>query len=358
MILDEKIKSIRKKIDQLDKEILDLLNLRAGLSIEIGRLKKESDIETYDPLREKEILDFLKSINKGPISNESIGNVFCEIISACRSLVKRKVVAYLGPPTSYTHLACIRNFGCSVDAIPKATIDEIFESVEKEETEYGIVPVENSIEGVVNQTLDMFIEHEVKISAEISIKISHCLLSINKNAKDIQAIYSHPHAFAQCSKWIKRNYPNVQLIETLSTAKAAEMASKQINSAAIASFFAARLYGLNILNSNIEDSPNNYTRFFILSNRIPKRTGNDKTSILLSIPHVPGSLYRILGSFYERGINLTKIESRPVKGRPWEYFFFIDFQGHIEDPEICQTIKEMETQVIFMKLLGSYFRGS
>ncbi len=358
MSLEEKIKSIRKKIDKLDKEILHLLNQRAGLSMEIGRLKKEGDIETYDPLREYEILDFLSSINQGPISNESVRNVFNEIISACRSLVKKHVVTYLGPTGSYTHLACIKNFGSSVDAIPKENIDDVFEAVENGESEYGVVPVENSIEGVVNQTLDMFIEHEVKISGEISIKVSHCLLSINENPKDIKVIYSHPQAFAQCSKWIKRNYPKVKLLETSSTAKAAELASREINSAAIASDFAARVYGLKIIYSHIEDCSNNYTRFFILSKQISKRTGKDKTSVLLSIPHVPGSLFRTLKIFSERGINLTKIESRPIKGRPWEYLFFIDFEGHVEDPDINQALKEMEEKVIFLKLLGSYYRRS
>lgn len=354
MSSEEKIRSIRKMIDELDKEILDLLNQRAGLSMEIGRLKKEGDIKAYDPIREHEILEFIKSINKGPISNDSVGNVFVEIISACRSLVKKNIVTYLGPPGSYTHLACIRNFGSSVKAIPKANIDDIFEAVEKEESEYGVMPVENSLEGSVNKTLDMFIEHEVKISGEIYLKISHCLLSMNENPADIQIIYSHPQALAQCSKWIKRNYPGAELIETLSTAKAAEMASKNTNSAAVASPFSARLYGLKILNSNIEDNANNYTRFFIISNQISKRTGKDKTSILLSIPHVPGSLYKALKIFYENGINLTKIESRPVKGRPWEYFFFIDFEGHVEDQDVQYSLREIKNQVIFIKLLGSY----
>lgn len=353
---EENLMHLRDKIDSLDQKILELLNKRAELVMEIGKIKSRNYLKNYDPVREKEILDRLRIKNQGPLSNEDIDNIFCEIISSCRSIIKKIRVAYLGPTVSYSFLACIKNFGSSIEAIPKDSIDEVFEAIENNEVEYGVVPVENSIEGAVNRTLDMFIEHEVKICGEIFLKISHWLLSLSGNPKKVKNIYSHPQAFAQCQKWLRKHYPSAQLRETLSTAKAAEIASKEKNSAAIASPYAAKVYGLKVIDSHIEDLSNNYTRFFILGLKIPNRTGRDKTSLLFSIPHIPSSLYKTLKIFSETGINLTKIESRPSKGRPWEYFFFIDFEGHIEDPAIENAISEMRKNVIFMKFLGSYYK--
>jgi len=353
---EEHLRLLRENIDSLDEQILYLLNKRAEVVIEIGKIKSEIYMESYDQVREQEIFDSLKTKNSGPLPESAIDHIFCEIISACRSLVKKNKIAYLGPPASYSHLACVENFGNSIEAISKENIDEVFEAIEKGEVEFGVVPIENSIEGVVNRTLDMFIEYDVKICGEIFLKISHCLISLSVNPNGIRNIYSHPQALGQCRKWLKKNYPKAQFIETFSTAKAAEIASKEKESAAIASPIAAKLYGLKILNSHIEDSAHNYTRFFLIGLKTQNRTGKDKTSILFSIRHVPGSLYKVLKNFSENGINLTKIESRPIKGRPWEYFFFIDFEGHIEDPEVNKLLLELKEQVIFLKILGSYPR--
>lgn len=354
MKIEEEIKSLRSRIDEIDNELLSLLNKRAEVVLELGRLKSEFHLEVYDPDREGKILNRLRTINSGPFPCDAIPHVFHEIISACRFLGKPIQVAYLGPPASYTHLACLEYFGNSIEASSKESIDEVFESVEKGEASCGVVPVENSMEGMVNRTLDMFLESEVKIMGEILLRISHDLLSLSGDPREVQRIYSHPHAFAQCQRFLKKHYPRLPLIETESTAKAAQMAREDSMAAAISSSLAGRLYGLKTLSSRIEDSNYNYTRFLILGLKSPSTTGRDKTSILFSIPHHPGSLFRVLRVFSERGINLTKIESRPSKGRPWEYVFFIDFEGHSEDPLVKEALSELEGVVIFFKILGSY----
>jgi chorismate mutase/prephenate dehydratase len=267
-------------------------------------------------------------------------------------------VAYLGPPATHTHLACIERFGSSVRTVSQESIQEVFDAVEREKANFGIVPVENSTEGVVNRTLDMFIDSEMKICGEVLIRISHDLLSMSGKAEDVERVYSHPQALAQCRQWLRKNFPNAQMAETVSTAKAAQMAAQESKAAAVASSLAAELYGLKIIDSRIEDYLNNYTRFLVLGPQVSDRTGRDKTSLLFSIPDSPGSLYEILKPFSEKSINLTKIESRPIKDKPWEYVFFLDFEGHATDSHIHEAVSELKKKVLFLKLLGSYPRSS
>ncbi len=354
----EKIRYLREKIEALDDEILRLLNNRAGIVLEVGKVKSEGNFNFYDPKRESEILSRLTSQNPGPFPPDAISPVFHEIISACRSLEVTLDVVYLGPEATNTHLACLEHFGSSVQALPKESIPDVFEAVERKETNYGIVPIENSTEGSVNRTLDMFIESEVKICGEIMMRISHDLLSLDGRPEDIHKIYSHPQALGQCKKWLRKNYPSVPLIETVSTAKAAQMATEDSSAGAIASSLAARLYGLKVVKSQIEDYFHNYTRFLVLGRQSAERTGKDKTSILFSISHAPGTLYQVLKNFSERGLNLTKIESRPVRDRAWEYVFFIDFEGHVKDDSIKELLVELEKNALFLKFLGSYPRNS
>ena len=263
-------------------------------------------------------------------------------------------VAYLGPPATFSHMASIQHFGSSVRMVPENTIQDVFEAVEREESNYGVAPVENSTEGPVNLTLDMFIKSEVKICAEIMTKISHDLLSLSGDAWDMKKIYSHPQALSQCRDWLRKNFPHVPLEEAGSTAKAAHLAVEDPKAAAIASSLAASLYGLKVVASQIEDHLNNATRFLVLGRQGAERTGRDKTSVLFVVSHAPGTLFRVLQVFYEKGINLTKIESRPNKGKPWEYIFFIDFEGHATDPHVAQALHEVKEHVLFVKLLGSY----
>jgi len=355
---EDRIKSLRQKIDSLDGHILTLLNERAKIALEVGKLKSESRMDPYNPQREGEILNRLESQNPGPFPLRAISPVFREIISACRSLEAELAVAYLGPPATHTHLACIERFGSAVNALPKETIPEIFEGVEKEKANFGVVPVENTTEGMVNRTLDMFIDSEVKICGEILVRISHDLLARDGKPEEIAKIYSHPQALAQCRRYLSKNFPKVELAETVSTAKAAQMAAGEPKAAAVASSLASGLYGLKVVESRIEDYPHNYTRFLVLGRQICGRTGKDKTSLLFSIPDSPGSLYQILRPFSEKAINLTKIESRPIKDQPWEYVFFVDFEGHNTDPHIQEAISELQKNVLFLKFLGSYPRSS
>ncbi|MBS3906585.1 MAG: prephenate dehydratase [Syntrophaceae bacterium] len=354
----DKIKDLRQRIDALDRQILRLLNERAEIVLEVGKVKLEGKISTYDPDREAEILRHLVKQNSGPFPKQAIAPVFREIISACRSLENGLTVVYLGPPASHTHLACVKHFGSSIEAISSENIRDIFESVEKEKADFGVAPIENSTEGVVNQTLDMFTGSEVKICGEISVQISHDLLSKSGKRQDIRKVVSHPSALAQCREWLRKNFPDVERVETVSTAKAAQIAVQDRAVAAVAGSLAAQLYGLKVIESRIEDYIQNYTRFLILSRQSREKTGKDKTSILFSIPHSPGSLVQTLKLFEEKGINLTKIESRPVKDKPWEYIFFLDFEGHATDKPVHEAIDEMKKQVLFLKLLGSYPRSS
>ncbi len=267
-------------------------------------------------------------------------------------------VVFLGPPATFSHMACVQHFGGSVRMVPENAIQDVFEAVESGKADYGVVPVENSTEGPVGQTLDRFIHSDVKICAEIITKISQDLLSLSGEAGQVQKIYSHPQALSQCREWVRRNFPLVRLEEAGSTAKAAQLASENPGAAAIASSLAARLYGLEMIASQIEDQPSNSTRFLVLGQQEAERTGKDKTSVLFIVSHAPGTLFRVLQVFYEKKINLTRIESRPNKEKPWEYIFFIDFEGHVTDPHVAQALHEVEERVLFVKLLGSYPQGS
>ena len=355
---EEKIESRRKEIDALDGEILSLLNKRAEIALELGKIKSEINMDTYNPQREETVLRRLETENSGVFPRWAIRSVYREVISACRALQAELTVAFLGPPATYSQLACIQHFGNSVRMVPENTIQDVFDAVEREEADYGVVPIENSTEGPVSQTLDMFIKSEVKICGEVLTRISHDLLSRSGRSEDIQKIYSHPQALAQCREWLRKNFPHVQLEEAGSTAKAAQIATEIPGAAAISSSIAAHLYGLKAVASQIEDNLQNFTRFLILGRREAERTGRDKTSLLFSVAHAPGTLFRVLQTFYEKNINLTKIESRPTKGKPWEYVFFIDFEGHSRDPNIAETLTKLKEQVFFVKVLGSYPQDS
>jgi len=358
METERRLKFFRQQIDSLDTQILNLLNERAKVILEVGRVKSNSKMAAYAPQREREILQRLNSQNSGPFPQRAISPVFREIISACRSLEAELTVVYLGPPATHTHLACLEQFGSSVRALPRESIQEVFETVEREKANFGVVPIENSTEGVVNRTLDMFIDSEVKICGEVLMRISHDLLSQSGKPEDIEKIYSHPQALGQCRQWLNKIFPHAELAETVSTAKAAQMAAGDPKAAAVASSLASHLYGLKIIESRIEDYLHNYTRFLILGRKTDEASGRDKTSLLFSISHSPGSLYQVLRSFSEKSINLTKIESRPIKDQPWEYVFFLDFEGHAADPTIQEALSEMKKNVLFLKLLGSYPRSS
>ncbi len=348
------IQELRDGIDAIDLEILALLNRRAGLVIEVGKVKERDGQEFYVPEREQEVLRKLMERNTGPLPEQAIKNVFREIMSASLSLEKPLRVAFLGPVATFTHQACIQHFGLSAEFAPKKDIADVFDDVEKGRAVFGVVPIENSTEGVVSHTLDMFVRSNLRIYAEVMLEISLALLNKSGRLSDIAKICSHPHAIAQCKDWVKGNLPNALVFDVSSTALAAQMAAEDPSTAAVASIAAASLYDLRVIEKNIEDSPNNFTRFLVIGKDVAKRTGRDKTSIMFAIKDAPGALYTMLKPFASRGINLTKIESRPLKTKAWEYVFFVDLDGHVSDEPVRGAIAELEESCSFLKTLGSY----
>jgi len=346
----------RQEIDRLDDEILRLLNERSHHVIAIGKAKRQADPNAllHTPGREAAIVDRLTKLNTGPFPNDAIRPVYREIMSASLSLEGIQTVAYLGPSATFTHLAALGKFGQSAEYLPVSGIKEVFDEVERGRALYGVVPIENSTEGVVNYTLDMFIDSNLIIYGEVQQEISHHLMSKTDTVDSVKTIYSHPHALAQCRNWLESHVPNVAIRETPSTAGAAEKCAAEPDSAAIASELAAQMYGLKILKSRIEDNINNFTRFLVLCKHASDPTGKDKTSIMLSIKDKAGALYDLLRPFASNGINMTKIESRPSRRKAWEYIFFVDVEGHINDDRIRRTVDEIKSRCLFLKILGSY----
>ena len=348
------ISDLRKKIDSIDGELVKMINERAACALEIGKMKSKGEKSIFAPEREKQVLAGVLKNNRGPLSDNSMGAVFREIISACRAIEKPITVAFLGPKGSYSHIASILKFGESSGFLATNTIPDVFSAVELSEANYGVVPVENSTEGVINHTLDMFLLSDLRICAEIYAPISHNLLSAGDDISQVRRVYSIGTAIAQCRNWLAAHLPGVELLEVSSTAKAAVMCEGYPTSAAVASSLAAKEYGLNILAEGIEDNPHNKTRFLVIGNSKPEPSGKDKTSIVFSVPHKAGSLYHALTVFDSENINLTMIESRPTKQMPWEYIFFVDCQGHERDDSVQRTLAKLGEMALFVRVLGSY----
>lgn len=351
---EARLKELRNSIKETDREIVRLLNRRAAISIEIGRIKAELGMEFYDPSQENRIYENIMTANGSDIPPKSLRAVFREIISASRALQSPVTVAYLGPEASFTHLAAQSHFGTSSQFLSQPSIFDVFAEVEKEKVKWGVVPAENSLEGSVNLTLDRLISTPLKIRAEIFVRISHNLLTRHERFEDIETVYSHSQALAQCLTWLRANLSRAAIVEMRSTAAAAQRVVAEGKGAAIGSKSAASLYGLNILAEGIEDNASNTTRFLVMGKGEGRPSGNDKTSLLFATPHTPGSLYSALQPFAERRINMMKIESYPVKDRPWEYLFFVDVAGHEKDEEIGRCLSELERKTTFFKILGSY----
>lgn len=348
------IDEVRNEIDRIDREMVDLINKRAECALEVGKLKESNTASIFAPEREAQVLSKVLGTNRGPLADKTISAIYREIISACRALEKPISVSYFGPAGSNTHVASIRRFGESTEFIPVETIPDVFNTVERREANYGVVPIENSTEGVINHTLDMFLVSDLRICAEILTPISHNLLSAGTELSQIKRVYSIGTAIAQCRNWLRTHLPGVEILEVSSTAKAAKLCQGYPSSAAIASSLAAREYSLNIISEGIEDNPQNRTRFLVVGYSKPNPSGKDKTSIVFSVPHKSGSLYRALSIFDAEGLNMTMIESRPTKQMPWEYVFYIDVQGHEKDNAIQRSLAELSEHVLFVRVLGSY----
>jgi chorismate mutase/prephenate dehydratase len=344
----------RSRINNLDAEILKLLNQRGHAALQIGDLKRQQDRPYYVPEREAEVVERVSGANQGPLPSSAVRAIWREILSASLALEHPLPVAYLGPPATFTHQAAVRHFGSSTHFVPVKNIADIFDEVERGRAEYGVVPVENSTEGAVNITLDRLIDSDVLITGEVTLDIAQHLLSRASDLGEVKTVCSHPQALAQCRQWLATHLPDVAVEDMPSTTAAAERAKDDPTVAGIASEMAAHLYGVPMLRARIEDNPSNSTRFLVIGRRAATPSGRDKTSILFSMKNEPGVLYSILAPFAARQLNLTKIESRPTKRRPWEYVNFVEFEGHRETDDVRAVLAEVKERCQFLKILGSY----
>jgi chorismate mutase / prephenate dehydratase len=351
-----KLGDIRKQIDDVDKKLIRLISDRATLATKIADIKKseENPSTYYRPEREAQILQRVINENKGPLADQEIARLFRELMSACLALEQVLKIAFLGPEGTFTHSATLKHFGNSIDACPSAGIEQVFKNVQTGVCDYGVVPIENSIEGFVNHTLDLLISSNLKISGEVELRINQCLLGKTKVRKNIRRVFSHQQSFAQCRGWLDKNLPGIETIPVDSNATAARMASKDKDSAAIGGIENAKLHKLNLLEKNIEDQSDNFTRFLVISDKDTPPSGNDKTSLLFSMPSKPGSLLKMLQCFADKKINMTRIESRPSRRGLWEYIFYVDVEGHAQDSKVSKAISQLESQASMVKLLGSY----
>ena len=343
----------RSQIDDLDEKIVKLLNQRIKVVQEIGKTKKNSGDEIYVPARERAVFEKITKLNDGPLPNESAHAIYREIMSAALALETDMKISYLGPEATFTHQAARSKFGASVEYIPAGTISDVFYSIQNRSADYGVVPIENSTEGAVTHTFDQFAKMPLKICAEIYLPISLMLLS-NYNLKDLRVIYSKQEVFGQCRNWIEKNVPNVELVSVESTTKAVTLAREEKNSASIAGISASELYGIDVIAENIQDIHGNSTRFLVIGHNYGESSGNDKTSLVLGVKHESGSLHRILSIFKNKDINLSKIESRPNRNKAWEYYFFVDVDGHVYDSPLNKAIEELKKECITLTILGSY----
>jgi chorismate mutase / prephenate dehydratase len=352
------LERLRAEIDAVDRSLLDALNRRARLVEQVGALKRGSQTAVYEPSRERRIVEGLEQSNPGPFPNAGIGPVFREIISATRSLEEPVQIAYLGPEGTFTHQAARHQFGEQARLASAPTITDVFAAVESGKVELGVVPVENTTEGVVTQTLDALAQFDVTICAEIALRVSHDLLSRNGRLEDVVRVISHPQPLAQCRRWLERNLPNADRVETTSTAIAAQRAAQDSQCAAIASRVAAEVYGLQVIESAIEDRRDNTTRFLVIGKHVPSPSGNDLTSAVFTIrKDQPGGLFHLLEPFAKAGVNLTAIQLRPIHGKPWEYLFFIDAEGHRDDEAVARGLAGAARVAYSARVLGSFPRA-
>ena len=353
MSLDE----LRNRIDEIDHQLVELLNERAHVVVEIGRLKSKTGGQIYAPDREKQVLEKITKANKGPLPDKCLVAIWREMMSGSFVLERPLRIGYLGPGGSFSHTAAMLKFGQSVEYQPLADIRSIFDEVSKGHCDLGLVPIENTTGGGVIETLDALIDSDVKICSEVLMTIHHNLLG-NCLLEQIEKIYSKPEVFAQCRNWLSATFKEAKTIAVASTAKAAQMAADESGAAAIGSRVAAELYGLKVVCENIEDVTNNITRFLVVGREDAKPTGEDKTAILFSTAHKAGALADVLDVFKQHNINLTNIESRPSKKRQWEYYFFVDFVGHQTDKQVQKGVEEARKHCLQLSILGSFPRAT
>jgi len=351
------IEDCRRRIDELDREIVRLIDERAECALQVFQAKLQANQGVYAPDRERQVYERVTAASRGPLPPAALRAIYREIISACRGVERASTVAYWGPPASNTHVAARQHFGSQVEFLQTGSIAEVFTQVERGKADFGVIPVENSTEGVVAPSLDQFLQGDLQVCAEIYVPIHHNLLSNAPSLEQVRRVYTMFQATAQCRDWIGRHLGHVELVETTTTARGAELAAQDPEAGAIANTAAAEHYGLNLLAEQIEDNPRNRTRFWVIGRFQPAPSGRDKTSVLFATAHRPGALVRALAPFAEHGVSLTFIESRPTKQTPWEYVFFIDVQGHLAegpDSPLGRAMARLDEQCLFTRVLGSY----
>jgi len=356
--VEDRLGELRRDIDSVDRQIVELLNRRASLAQHVGEVKKLVDAPVYRPEREAQIIAKLAALNGGPLPLAGIEAIYREIISACRELERRMRVAYLGPAGTFSEQALLKHFGSSVDAIPCASIDEVFRSTETGATDFGVVPVENSSEGAVNRSLDLFLQTALPICGEVSIAVRHNLMTRSGALDGITRVCAHPQALAQCQNWLDRNLPAVERVPVSSNAEGARLASIDSHTAAIASEVAATRYGLQIVAPGIQDDAHNRTRFAVIGRYVCGPSGLDQTSLILSVPDRAGAVHSLIEPLARHGVSMKRFESRPARQGDWEYFFYIDLIGHQDDPPVAAALSELRAQAAFCKVIGSYPRAA
>jgi chorismate mutase/prephenate dehydratase len=350
---DAELERLRGRIDQVNDRILEALNERAALARAIGTLKVG---QAHRPEREAQVLRRIKEANKGPLSGETVALLFREIMSACLALERPITVAYLGPRGTFSESATVKHFGHAAVGSPAASIDEVFRSVESGAADFGVVPVENSTEGAVGRSLDLMPNTPMKVCGEVIVRIHHNLMARDPAASfaGIRRVFSHGQSLGQCHEWLNANLPHAERVAVASNAEAARRAAEEAGSAAVAGEAAAQHYGLAILAQNIEDEPNNTTRFLVLGDYQPGPSGKDKTSMVLSARNRAGAVYEMLTPFATRGVSMTKFESRPSRVALWDYLFFVDIEGHRDDPQVAAALEDVARVAGYLKVLGSY----
>lgn len=354
----QRLRELRDKIDALDEKIQVLITKRAQCAQAIAKIKESNgDTQFYRPEREADVLSRVLARNKGPLPDEDMAHLFREIMSACLALESPLKIAFLGPKGTFTQDAALKHFGNSVHTVPLGAIDEVFREVESGNANFGVVPVENSTEGVVNHTLDMFMLSSLRICGEVTLRVHHHLLGRRTGAEGWQRIVSHPQSLAQCREWLDANFPKLQRIAVGSNAEAAGLAAQEDTTLAVAGDSAAKLYGLQALSRNIEDRPDNTTRFLVIGDLETAPTGSDRTSLLLAGKNRPGALHKLLTPLARHGVNMTRIESRPSRRSAWEYVFFVDVDGHAREPKLARVLALLEREAALYRCLGSYPRA-
>ncbi|HQY27762.1 MAG TPA: prephenate dehydratase [Burkholderiaceae bacterium] len=354
----DELDALRRAIDAVDRELVERLNRRARLAQQVGELKHRTDAPVYRPEREAQIMARLREINPGPLSGDAIEAIWREVVSACRELERRLRIAFLGPAGTFSEQALLRHFGSSVDAVPCATIDEVFRATEAGATDFGVVPVENSSEGAVNRTLDMFLQSPLAISGEVSVPVRQNLMSRDGTLDGVRRIVSHPQSLAQCTGWLDRHASGIERVPASSNAEAARLASEDASTAAIAGEHAAQRYGLRMIARSIQDDPNNRTRFAVIGRHACAPSGADQTSLILSVPDRAGAVHGLIEPFARHGVSMKRFESRPARQGLWEYYFYIDVIGHRDDPPVAAALAELGSQAAFCKVVGSYPRAA